>query len=95
MLHTYAVVGTEGMRRCSNQSWQAMWRQRRWVRPLGEWAPPTVHRPINLAAGIREVAKVYHVQNFNAYESWLKTWIRRFHGVATHFLPSYIVAQID
>lgn len=48
------------------------------------------HRPINLAAGIRVVAKVYHVQNVNAYDSRLKTWIRRFHGVATHYLPSYL-----
>ena len=48
------------------------------------------HRPINLSAGIRVVAKVYHVQNVNAYDSRLKTWIRRFHGVATHYLPSYL-----
>lgn len=48
------------------------------------------HRPINLAAGIRVVAKVYHVQNVNAYDSRLKNWIRRFHGVATHYLPSYL-----
>ena len=48
------------------------------------------HRTINLAAGIRVVAKVYHVQNVNAYDSRLKTWIRRFHGVATHYLASYL-----
>ena len=48
------------------------------------------HRSINLAAGIRVVAKVYHVQNVNAYDSRLKTWVRRFHGVATHYLPSYL-----
>lgn len=48
------------------------------------------HRPINLAAGIRVVAKVYHVQNVNAYDSRLKTWIRRFHGVATHYLANYL-----
>lgn len=29
------------------------------------------------------VAGVYHVQNVNAYDSRLKSWIRRFHGVAT------------
>jgi len=49
-----------------------------------------VHRPINLAAGIRVVAKAYHVQHVNAYDSRLKTWIRRFHRVATHYLPSYL-----
>jgi len=30
------------------------------------------HRPINLAAGIRVVGKIYHVQNVNAYDSRLK-----------------------
>ena len=41
------------------------------------------HRPVNLAAGIRVIAGVYHVQNVNAYGSRLKTWMRRFNGVAT------------
>ena len=49
-----------------------------------------VHRSVNLSAGIRVVDKVYHVQNVNAYDSRLKTWIRRFNGVATHYLPSYL-----
>jgi hypothetical protein len=48
------------------------------------------HRPINLAAGIRVVAKVYHVQNVNAYDSRLKMWMQRFHGVATDYLPNYL-----
>lgn len=48
------------------------------------------HRTINLAAGIRVLAKVYHVQNVNAYDSRLKTWIRRFNGVATHYLSNYL-----
>ena len=48
------------------------------------------HRPINLTAGIRVVAGVYHVQNVNAYDSRLKEWIRRFHGVATHYLDNYL-----
>lgn len=48
------------------------------------------HRPINLTAGIRVVAGVYHVQNVNAYDSRLKEWIRRFHGVATRYLDSYL-----
>lgn len=48
------------------------------------------HRPINLTAGIRVVAGVYHVQNVNAYDSRLKNWIRRFRGVATRYLDSYL-----
>lgn len=43
-----------------------------------------------LSAGIRVVAGVYHVQNVNAYDSRLKDWIRRFHGVATRYLDSYL-----
>jgi transposase-like protein len=34
--------------------------------------------------------KVFHVQNANAYHSRLKSWMRRFHGVATEHLPSYL-----
>ena len=49
-----------------------------------------VHRPINLSVGVRVHAKVYHVQNVNAYDNRLKNWIRRFNGVATHYLPSYL-----
>lgn len=49
-----------------------------------------VHRPVNLAQGIRVVAGVYHVQNVNAYDSRLKEWMRRFHGVATRHLPNYL-----
>lgn len=41
------------------------------------------HRPVNLSAGIRVIAGVYHVQNVNAYDSRLKDWLRRFKGVAT------------
>lgn len=48
------------------------------------------HRPVNLAAGIRVVDKVFHVQNVNAYDSRLKQWMARFHGVATHYLANYL-----
>ncbi|MDP3330834.1 MAG: IS1595 family transposase, partial [Methylococcaceae bacterium] len=54
------------------------------------WEMGITHRPINLAAGIRVVAKVYHVQNVNAYDSRLKVWMQRFHGVATDYLPNYL-----
>ena len=48
------------------------------------------HRPVNLAAGQHVVAGVYHVQNVNAYDSRLKEWMRRFHGVATRYLGNYL-----
>ena len=48
------------------------------------------HRPVNLAAGSRVIAGVYHVQNVNAYGSRLKTWMRRFNGVATCHLANYL-----
>ena len=31
-----------------------------------------------------------HANNVNAYHSRLKEWMRRFHGVATANLPSYL-----
>jgi len=34
--------------------------------------------------------KVFHVQNVNAYHSRLKNWMRRFNGVATEHLHSYL-----
>jgi hypothetical protein len=48
------------------------------------------HRPVNLAQGIRVIAGVYHIQNVNAYDSRLKTWMKRFHGVATKYLEHYL-----
>jgi len=48
------------------------------------------HRPVNVHAGIRVRAKVYHVQNVNAYTSRLKEWMHRFHGMATKHLHSYL-----
>ena len=48
------------------------------------------HRPINVQQGIRVVDGVFHIQNVNAYDSRLKTWMRRFHGVATQYLEHYL-----
>lgn len=48
------------------------------------------HRPVNISAGQRVVAGVYHIQNVNAYDSRLKNWMRRFHGVATKYLDNYL-----
>jgi transposase-like protein len=47
------------------------------------------HHPVNLSAGIR-VDGPWHVQNVNAYHSRLKEWMRRFKGVATRHLESYL-----
>jgi transposase-like protein len=48
------------------------------------------HRPVNVSAGRRVIAGVYHIQNVNAFDSRLKNWIRRFNGVATKYLDSYL-----
>ena len=47
------------------------------------------HHAVNLSAGVR-VDGAWHVQNVNAYHSRLKSWIRKFCGVATCYLPSYL-----
>lgn len=36
------------------------------------------------------VRGAFHIQNVNAYDSRLKNWIRRFHGVATKYLKNYL-----
>lgn len=48
------------------------------------------HRPVNIAQGIHVVDGAYHIQNVNAYDSRLKGWMQRFHGVATKYLESYL-----
>jgi transposase-like protein len=48
------------------------------------------HRPVNVQRGIRVLDGVFHIQNVNAYDSRLKTWMRRFHGVATKYLEHYL-----
>jgi hypothetical protein len=32
----------------------------------------------------------WHIQNVNAYHGRLKTWMRRFNGVATSYLENYL-----
>lgn len=49
-----------------------------------------VHRPVNLAAGVRVLAGIFHVQNVNAFYSRLKLWMARINGVATKYLESYL-----
>lgn len=47
------------------------------------------HEAVNQRAGAR-VRGPWHIQNVNAYHSGLKTWLRRFRGVATDHLESYL-----
>jgi hypothetical protein len=47
------------------------------------------HVGLNLSNGERSRG-IYHIQNVNAYCSRLKTWMRRFNGVATKYLDSYL-----
>lgn len=48
------------------------------------------HRAINVQKGIRVVDGAFHIQNVNAYDSRLKQWMSRFHGVATKYLENYL-----
>lgn len=48
------------------------------------------HRAVNVSQGIRVVDKVFHIQNVNAYDSRLKGWMQRFHGVASKYLEHYL-----
>ncbi|NMM36971.1 MAG: IS1595 family transposase [Glaciimonas sp.] len=48
------------------------------------------HRPVNISQGVHVVRGAYHIQNVNAYDSRLKEWLARFHGVATDTLESYL-----
>ncbi len=47
------------------------------------------HHPLNMTSGAR-VTGPWHIQNVNAYHGRLKAWMRRFHGVATSYLASYL-----
>jgi len=38
----------------------------------------------------KRVDGFYHIQHVNSYHSMLKTWMQRFHGVATKYLNSYL-----
>jgi transposase-like protein len=47
------------------------------------------HHAILSSSGKRAVG-AWHIQNVNAYHSRLKTWMRRFYGVATYYLENYL-----
>lgn len=38
----------------------------------------------------RKAGMVYHIQHVNSFHSRFKGWMKRFHGVATRYLPNYI-----
>ncbi|MDZ7761783.1 MAG: IS1595 family transposase [Desulfovermiculus sp.] len=48
------------------------------------------YRIIAPSKHVHEQNPVFHIQNVNAYHSRLKEWIKRFHGVATKYLPNYL-----
>lgn len=47
------------------------------------------HHAINVLAGVR-VEGAWHVQNVNAFGSRMRDWLRRFKGVSTRHLDSYL-----
>lgn len=47
-------------------------------------------RPANIAARQRVMNNIDHIQNINFYDGRLKQWMRKFHGVATRYLGSYL-----
>lgn len=48
------------------------------------------HKVLNASAGERIKDGAYHIQGVNNYHTRLKTWIQRFHGVATKYLHRYL-----
>jgi transposase-like protein len=48
-----------------------------------------LHVSLNTSEGEHSFG-IYHIQNVNGYTSRLKTWIRRFNGVATKYLDTYL-----
>ena len=47
------------------------------------------HHAVLTSSG-RHAVGAWHIQNVNAYHSRLKTWVRRFYGVATYYLENYL-----
>lgn len=47
------------------------------------------HQAVNTSRGER-IRGAWHIQNVNAYHGRWKEWMRRFKGVATSYLPSYL-----
>jgi transposase-like protein len=48
-----------------------------------------MHEAVNVRAGVRTRGAI-HVQNVNRYHGHFKTWLARFNGVASRYLPNYL-----
>lgn len=48
------------------------------------------HKVVHAKPGLRVQEAAFHIQNVNAYHSRLKSWMVRFHGVATKYLVNYL-----
>ncbi|KJR42589.1 transposase [Candidatus Magnetoovum chiemensis] len=48
------------------------------------------HQAMNIKAGTRVKERIFHIQNVNSYASRLKGWMRRFNGVASKYIESYL-----
>jgi len=57
--------------------------------PAFATAHDILHEAVNLRAGVRTRGAI-HVQNVNRYHSHFKTWLTRFNGVASRYLPNYL-----
>ena len=51
------------------------------------------HISLNTSRGKGIVHGIYHIKSVNSYHDRLKSWIRRFRGVATKYLPNYLAWQ--
>ncbi len=49
------------------------------------------HLGLNIRQGKLKVHGIYHLQSVSSYQARLKDWLRRFKGVATKYLPNYLV----
>jgi hypothetical protein len=57
--------------------------------PAFALAEHIMHEAVNVSAGVRTRGAI-HVQNVNRYHSHFKTWLTRFNGVASRYLPNYL-----
>lgn len=60
-----------------------------WYQTFAEKEGIPHHRLIALDSQ-RVIGKEFHIQNVNSYISRLKTWMVRFNGVGTAYLPNYL-----
>jgi len=48
------------------------------------------HEVLNASKGARVKNKIFHIQHVNSYHERLKDWMKRFRGVSTRHLNSYV-----